>query len=283
MIREPAPRSRYVTAGDFEVHFTEWGTKGARPLVMWHGLARNGRDFDSIAGALSDEFHIICPDTIGRGFSAWSETPERDYCFARYVEIARDVLDAVGFDQAMWLGTSMGGSLGIKAAATTLTGRINRMVINDIGPTFPVPPYERIKAYVGDPPDFATIAGMEQYFREIYAPFGHHTDAQWRHMTETLSRRLPSGRFTTHYDPAIVRQLFAHPDDFEMWDAYDALDMPTLVLHGVESDLLLPEIAAEMTARGPKAEIAPIIGCGHAPGLVQDDHIAVVREFLMRP
>ncbi len=275
-------RSRYIQVQGREVHYTEWGTPGTTPLVMWHGLARSGRDFDWIAAELSDRFHIICPDTIGRGLSQWGNTPDADYCFDVYAEQARGVADAAGFKTMHWLGTSMGGSLAMRVAATTLKGRIDKLIINDIGPTFPEAPFERIKQYVGNPPEFATISEIEAYFKEIYLPFGHHTDAQWRHMAETSTRRLPSGKITTHYDPAIVRQMFVHPSDYELWECYDAIDCPALVLHGVESDLLLPEIAEEMTRRGPKAEVAEIEGCGHAPGLVQAAHIQVVGDFLDR-
>ena len=274
------PRSRYVQAQGREVHFTEWGQAGRQPLVMWHGLARSGRDFDTIAAALADSFHVICPDTIGRGLSEWSDKPDEDYCFDVYAAIARDVADAAGFERMYWLGTSMGGSLGMRVAATTLKGRIDKLIINDIGPTFPRPPFERIKQYVGNPPEFEQITEIEDYFKLIYEPFGHHTDAQWRHMAETSTRRLPSGKITTHYDPAIVRQMFVHPGDYELWECYDAITCPTLVLHGVNSDLLLPEIADDMTRRGPKAEVAEIADCGHAPGLVQAAHIELVRGWL---
>lgn len=277
---EQMPKSRYVRSGPHEIHLTEWGTLGSPPLIMWHGLARSGRDFDTIARALCHRFHVICPDTIGRGLSEWSDEPDADYCFERYAVIARDVADALGLDRMAWLGTSMGGSLGIHAAAHTLKGRIGRLVVNDIGPTFPKAPFERIKAYVGNPPDFATISEIESYFREIYAPFGYHSDAQWRHMAEHSSRRLPSGRFTTHYDPAIVRQMFTSPDDYELWPEWDAIDVPTLVLHGINSDLLLPDIASEMAKRCRTAQVVDIDDCGHAPGLVQAAHIDIVREFL---
>lgn len=273
------PKSQYVQVDGREIHYMEWGAQGAQPLVMWHGLARSGRDFDTIAAALADRYHIICPDTIGRGFSQWSDDPDGDYCFDIYAELARGIVDAAGFERVYWLGTSMGGSLAMRVAATTLKGRIEKLIINDIGPSFPNAPFERIKQYVGEPPEFGSIRDMEVYFRTIYEPFGHHTDAQWRHLTETSSRRLPSGKLTTHYDPAIVRQMLVNPDDYELWTHYDVIDCPTLVLHGVNSDLLLPEIAQEMARRGPKAAIAEIEGCGHAPGLVQDAHINVVRAF----
>jgi len=265
-----------------EIHHTEWGQPDAPPLVLWHGLARTGRDFDDIAAALSDTYRVICPDTIGRGLSEWSTDPDRDYCFAAYARQAETLANAIGLDRFRFVGTSMGGALGIAAGATTLRGRISHMVLNDIGPTFPQPSFERIRTYIGAPPDFATMTELEAYFRVIYAPFGAHTNAQWRRMAETSMRRLPNGRVTTHYDPAIARQFFAHPRDFEQWDAYDALAMPTLVLRGANSDLLLPDVARAMTERGPRATVAEIPGCGHAPALNVASQIDIVRQFLAR-
>lgn len=273
------PRSRYVKASGFEVHLTEWGTPGSEPVVMWHGLARTGRDFDWIASALSDRYHIICPDTIGRGLSEWSARPDQDYCFDAYAQLAAEVADAMGFRTMRWLGTSMGGALGIRVAATTLAGRITKLAINDIGPTFPEAPYERIKAYVGKPPEFRTVSELEAYFKVIYKPFGAHTDVQWRHMAETSLRRLPSGMITTHYDPGIVRQMFAHPRDYEQWEHYERITAPTLVLRGVDSDLLLSDTALDMTRRGPRARIVEIAGCGHAPALNTAEQFKIVRDF----
>ena len=274
------PRSLYLTVGGRQMHVTEWGSPDAPAVVMWHGLARTGRDFDDIAAALSATHRIICPDTIGRGLSAWSDDPDRDYCMAAYADQAAGLADALGLHTFHWVGTSMGGALGIATGAGTLRGRISRMVINDIGPTFPRAAFDRIKTYVGAPPDFATMTDLEAYFRTIYAPFGEHTDAQWRRMAETSCRRLPNGRFTTHYDPAIARQFFTHPDDFEQWAAYDSLTMPVLVLRGEASDLLLPEVATAMSERGPRARIMEIAGCGHAPALNVAAQIDQVRDFL---
>jgi len=275
------PRSIYLDAAGLEVHATAWGATDAPGLVMWHGLARSGRDFDCIARSLADRYHVVCPDTIGRGLSAWSPDPARDYCFANYMRIARSLADQLGFDRLTWLGTSMGGTLGMRLAAGPLEGRIDRLIVNDIGPTLPTAAVDRIKSYVGSPPEFDTLTALEAYFREIYVPFGPHTDAQWRHMAETSFRRLPSGKVTTHYDPAIVRQFFDNANDYEIWDAFDALDVPLLLLHGADSDLLLPEIIAEMQQRQPAMQVAHIDACGHAPALNTPDQIEIVRNFVV--
>lgn len=274
------PRSAYAKVNGYEMHYAEWGRPDARPVIMWHGLARTGRDFDVPAHALSDRFRLIAPDTIGRGLSQWSTNPDTDYCNDAYAASALALADALGLRQFDWIGTSMGGAIGIRAAATQLKGRIRRLVINDIGPTFPKGPYDRIKTYVGNPPDFGSIGELVDYFKTIYVPFGWHSEAQWRHMAETSMRRLPNGRITTHYDPAIVRQLTAHPRDYEQWEHWDRITAPTLVLRGANSDLLLPDAAREMTARGPKARIVEIPGCGHAPALNVESQIKLIRDFL---
>ena len=273
-------RSHYVTLDGTETHITEWGPSDAPAVVMWHGLARTGRDFDTIAITLADRYRVICPDTPGRGLSQWSTAPEKDYCFAAYAKLAEQLADALGLDSFAWLGTSMGGALGIAAAATTLKGRVTRLILNDIAPTMPQAAHDRISTYIGTPPDFATVSELEAYFRTIYKPFGHHTDAQWRHMAETGYRRLPNGRVTTHYDPAIVKQFHDHPRDFEQWDKYDSLRLPTLLLRGVESDLVFPDVAAEMENRGPRAHVVEIPDCGHAPALNSLAQVAIVRDFL---
>lgn len=275
--------SGYVELGGRQVHVMDWGTPDAPAIVMWHGLARTGRDFDVIAAALSHRHRVICPDTPGRGLSAWSPAPDTEYCFATYARQAATLADALGLRRFAWLGTSMGAALGIAAAATTLRDRLTHLILNDIAPTMPRPAHDRISTYIGQPPDFATLTELEDYFRTIYKPFGFHTDAQWRHMAETGYRRLPNGRVTTHYDPAIVKQFHLHPNDFEQWDKYDSLTLPTLLLRGESSDLVFPEVAADMTRRGPRAKLVEIPGCGHAPALNTDAQIAIVADFLGAP
>lgn len=274
------PVSHYVSCHEREIHYVEWGRKDAPPLIMWHGLARTGRDFDELAAALADTYHIICPDTIGRGLSQWSPDPDHEYCLAFYAQLAQSLVDQLGFDQVRWVGTSMGGAIGTVAGATTLKNRISHLVLNDNGPSLASTAIERIKAYAGNPPQFDTVTELEDFLRAVYKPYGWQSDAQWRRMAETSVRRMPSGKVTLHYDPAMVRQFIAHPNDYDLWEEYDALDMLALVMRGVDSDLLLQDTAEEMTRRGPRARLAVIPGCGHAPALNVPAQIELVREFL---
>jgi pimeloyl-ACP methyl ester carboxylesterase len=271
--------SNYLACEGRELHYTEWGAGNAEVVVAWHGLARTGRDMDDIAAHLSQRYRVICPDTLGRGLSQWSPEPEREYCGAFYQRLARALLDGLGIAQCHWLGTSMGGAIGLLAASDGLRGRIRRLVLNDIGPAIAPAAVERIRAYAGNPPAFAAFSELEAYFRTIYKPYGALTDAQWRRLAETSVRRLPDGRFTPHYDPAMVMQFIHHPADYALWDAWDSLDLPVLCLRGADSDLLLPETAEAMRQRGPRAVVVTIPGCGHAPALNVPDQFALVERF----
>ena len=275
-----APISHYTTCLGRELHYTEWGSGHAETVIAWHGLARTCRDMDDIASHLATRYRVICPDTIGRGLSQWSPEPAREYCLDFYVRQAQVLLDRLGVERVRWLGTSMGGSIGLVAAATLLRGRISRLVLNDNGPQLAPAAIARIRAYAGKPAAFATVSELEAYFRTIYKPYGFLTDAQWRRLAETSTRRLPDGRVTPHYDPAMVQQFESHPDDYERWAEWDRLDVPVLCLRGEHSDLLLAETAEAMRKRGPRAVVATIEGCGHAPALNVSDQWALVERFL---
>ncbi len=274
-----AASSHYRVCQGRELHYTEWGSPDAEVLVAWPGLARTGRDMDDIAAHLAQRWRVICPDTLGCGLSQWSPAPDAEYHLGFYAAQALDLLDQLGIAQCHWLGTSLGGAVGLHAAAGVLRGRIQRLVMNDTGPALLAPAVARLHAQAGNPPAFATVAGLEQYFRSIYAPCGALTDAQWRRLTDTSLRRLADGRVTPHHDPALARQCSTHPEDGDQWQAWDALPIPVLVLRGADSDLLLPDEAEAMRNRGPRAVVVTIPGCGHAPALNTPAQFALVERF----
>ena len=274
------PISHYLACEGRELHYTEWGAQHDETVIAWHGLARTCRDMDEIAEHLSQRYRVICPDTIGRGLSQWSPEPEREYCLAFYEQLAQALVDQLGLTQFHWLGTSMGGAIGTRAAARGLQGRIRRLVLNDNGPELADAAIARIRSYAGNPAAFATVSELEAYFRTVYKPYGWLSDAQWRRLTETSTRRLPDGRVTVHYDPAMVMQFTEHDNDYLRWDEWDSLDLPVLCLRGESSDLLLRETADAMRQRGPRAVVVEIEGCGHAPALNTPAQYALVERFL---
>jgi pimeloyl-ACP methyl ester carboxylesterase len=273
-------KSHYVTCAGREIHYTEWGSRNAPVLIAWHGLARTGRDMDELAAHLAPRFRVICPDTLGRGLSQWSPDPQNEYCLDFYGRLAIDLLENLGIESCHWLGTSMGGAIGLRLAGGALKGRIRRLVLNDMGPKIADAAVERIRAYAGKPPQFDRVSELEQYFRTVYKPYGWLSDEQWRRLTETSARRTPDGHITTHYDPNMVMQFVHHPADYDQWEAYDAVECPTLCLRGETSDLLLAETADEMRRRGPRAVVVTIPACGHAPALNVPHQFNLVERFL---
>ena len=235
---------------------------------------------DELAAHLASRYRVICPDTIGRGLSQWSPQPQREYCLEFYGRIAVSLVDQLGLERFHWVGTSMGGAIGLRLTAGTLKGRIRSLVLNDMGPKLADVAVERIRAYAGKPPQFDRLTELEQYFRTVYKPYGWLSDEQWRRLTETSARRTPEGRITTHYDPNMALQFVHHPRDYDQWQAYDAIEAPTLCLRGESSDLLLAEVADEMRHRGPRATLVTIANCGHAPALNVPDQLNLVERFL---
>lgn len=281
--------SNYLRCAGREIHYTDWGRAVRGTVIAWHGLARTGRDMDELAGHLADRgYRVICPDTLGRGLSQWSPEPQREYCLAFYAQLAASLFEQLAIERAHWVGTSMGGAIGTVCASgllqPQLKSRIQSLVLNDNAPELAEAAINRIRAYAGNPPAFDSVLELEAFFRQVYKPYGWLSDAQWRRLTETSTRRLPEGRVTPHYDPAMVRQFTDHENDYLIWTHYDALDIPVLCLRGEDSDLVLPVTIAQMQGRGPgvrgQLQVLEVPGCGHAPALNVAAQLDAVTEFM---
>ena len=281
------PRRRSVAClspkGLHRVSYLEWGDPRNRDvLVCVHGLTRTGRDFDELARALCGRWRIVCPDIAGRGESD-RLADAAHYAIPQYVSDMVTLVARLDVDAVSWLGTSMGGLIGMALAAQSGTP-VKKLLLNDAGPVISRASLERISAYVGSAPAFPTIEKAEEYVRAVSATFGPHSDAQWRFLTETWVRRSEAGAYVPQYDPRIAeafRASIPEQGNLEFWPVYEAVRCPALVIRGERSDLLSRETAAEMARRGPKARAVEVKGVGHAPTLLHADQIAIVREFLL--
>ena len=270
------------SAGLHRIAYREWGDpRGAQVLVCVHGLTRCARDFDRLAEAMSDRYRVVCPDIAGRGDSDWLADPML-YVMPQYVADMVTLVARLDVESVHWLGTSMGGLIGMVLAAQAGTP-VTRLVLNDAGPVVAKASLERIATYLGAAPSLPSLEAAEQLVRALSAPFGPHSDAEWRFLTEIVLRQNADGSYRFHYDPRIAEPYRKHlPEkDLELWQYYDAVRCPTLVLRGAQSDLLARETVAQMRTRGPRASVAEIAGVGHAPTLLHDDQIALVRKFLL--
>jgi pimeloyl-ACP methyl ester carboxylesterase len=266
--------------GSHALSVTDWGAPAAaRTVVCVHGLSRNGRDFDHLAAVLSASARVVCPDIIGRGQSDRLADPEQ-YALPTYIAHMIQLIDRLGLGQVDWVGTSMGGLIGMGVAVAD-AAKIRRLVLNDIGPFLPKAALERINTYLGLDLRFADLAALEAHLRAIHAGFGPLSDAEWRHLAEHSALAREDGTLALNYDQRLAVPLKREPTlDVDLWPVWDQIRCPVLVLRGAESDLLTAATAAEMARRGPGAEIVEIDGTGHAPVLMAKDQIEIVRNWL---
>lgn len=275
-------------AGFHRMAYYEWGDPAnPRVLVCVHGLTRTGRDFDFLGAALASEYRVVCPDVVGRGRSDWLRDPAH-YSLSQYAQDMTVLLARLDVEEVDWLGTSMGGLIGMTLAAQP-GAPIRRLILNDVGPLLPASALRRIGEYVGAAASFATLAEAENHLRRVSAPFGPLSEAQWHHLTLHAIRRDDDGRYRFCYDPAIAIPYHAMIDnpegakDIDLWPLYEAIRCPTLVIRGEKSDLLSRETVAAMRQRGPCAASVEIPDVGHAPMLMDEAQIAIVRDWLRQP
>jgi len=265
--------------GFHRVVYYEWGDAGnPRVAICVHGVGRNGRDFDVLGEALAPTHRVLAVDMPGRGESEWLADPN-DYVFPTYLTTLVALIARSGAEKVDWVGTSMGGLLGMIVAAQP-GSLIERLVVNDVGPAIEPAAIERIRSYFGLDPTFATYAEIEQYIRTVSAPFGRLTDTQWEHVTRSNVRQRPDGRWRLAYDPGIAIPFRASAAPPDLWGVWDAIRCPTLVLRGEQSDLLSAATAAQMATRGPMPAVLEIAGVGHAPMLLSAAQVEPVTRFL---
>ena len=312
------PKLNYVqcpdATGGHRMAYWEWGEATAgHVIVCAHGLSRQGRDFDVLAQALVDKsggtVRVVCPDVVGRGKSDWLKDPTL-YQVPTYVADMLALLAQLKPNTLDWLGTSMGGLIGIgvcnalhaaaaaqnaatpsggSPAQTSASAVVRKLVLNDVGPVIQWESIVRIGTYLGRNMEFDSLQAAADAMWSISTSFGPHTPAQWlelsRHMVKPASDGVPGVRL--HYDPAIavgvraVTPEAAVQGEAMLWYLYDAITAPTLLLRGADSDLLAPATAMQMTQRGPKARLVEFAGVGHAPTLMAADQVGAVTSFLL--
>jgi len=270
-------------AGRHRMAYWEWGDPNAsQVLICVHGLTRTGRDFDVLARRLSARYRVICPDLVGRGKSGWLADP----AFYTVQQYAADLMSLVAHlapTRLAWVGTSLGGLVGLAVAGAIA---LDKLVLNDVGPHLPLAALSRIGRYTGEPARFASLAEAGAYMRETATPFGEHTDAQWDALAQHVYRQ-EGEHWVKHYDLGIAGP-FAQYDPAAMaagelllWQAFESLICPVLIVRGTQSDLLTQETVHEMMRRQPRARLLEVPNVGHAPTLMQDSQLDPVTRFLL--
>ena len=267
------------TSGFHRVHYTEWGeADNPRVLVCAHGLTRCGRDFDTLAKSLQGQYRVICPDVAGRGESEWL-TNKADYNYVQYINDMTALVARSGAETVDWVGTSMGGIIGMLLASHTNTP-ITRMVINDVGAFIPKASLERISMYLGASPRFADFESIVMAVRAV-SPFGEMSDETWRELTVPLVRQSADGSWQFRYDPGIGDAFkIGAIQDVDLSAVWEKIGCPVLITRGVDSDLLLKGTFDSMCRKAGVRGIE-FAHVGHAPMFQEASQIEAVRAFLL--
>ena len=266
--------------------YTEWGdAQSSHKIFCVHGLTRNSRDFDFLARELVNSPnppHIICPDMAGRGQSDWLDNPE-EYNNQTYLMDCLDLIRHLDWSELDWVGTSMGGIIGMSLAAMP-ENPVRTLVLNDIGPFIPKAALMRIAAYLGSKPlIFNTLKEAENHLRFIHASFGNLTDREWQHLAKYGTRTIdnPAGALMMHYDPTIGQAFTQNIDDIEFWPVWQAITADVVLLRGENSDILLEKTVRKMKSSKEKLRFHEFANVGHAPALMSLDQINVIKNALL--
>lgn len=289
MIKKLRPGRKFVKQsllglgwnGFHRINYLEWGqNKKGDPIICVHGLTRNARDFDKLALKLSDTYRLLCPDIVGRGESDRLHDPEQ-YGYAQYNSDMNALIARLDVDALTWIGTSMGGIIGMILASLPKTP-VKRLILNDIGPLIPRSALTTIGEYVGRAPTFTSKQDVEAYIKDVYSQFGPMTQTDWKHMVHHSSRKVSPNRWRLKYDRRIGKAYRKNIpySDYDMWDTWDKITCPVLLIRGENSKLLTSETAHEMTKRGPKATLVTIENVGHTPTLNDAYQIGLIKDWL---
>mgnify|MGYP000029125384 CR=1 FL=1 len=265
--------------GFHRMTYRQWGSSdNERVLVCVHGLARNGRDFDDLAKALARDYRVICPDVVGRGESDWLPAGQT-YAIPQYLSDMTTLLARLDVKQVDWLGTSMGGIIGMCLAAMP-NSPIHNLIINDVGSFIPATALQRISGYLGDR-RFASLVEVEAFMRQTYTALKGINDDQWAHLARHGVRELEDGQLALHYDPAIAEATkAASGEDIDLSLFWSALQCNLALIWGETSDILDAETVAKMREQKPDMALLSLPGIGHAPSLMETDQIHWVQDWL---
>ena len=284
--------------GFHRIFYTEWGTpSNHNPLICLHGATRHSRDFDLLANYLSrgSHRHIFCPDLVGRGESDWLKNPA-NYSYEQYLADMNVLISRTGQQAVDWLGTSLGGIIGMVLAAQ-VQSPIKRLILNDIGPQIPANAMRRLANYVGLEPSFNDLEEAILYYKKIFTHIGQLDEATWNRLVSHTIKKTSGGKYMAKMDQrikmpfskkAMLWNLLRHPTqllsenpfDLYLWEMWRKVNCPVLVIYGEKSDVLTPFIMEKMKHLKPETTFFEVKKTGHAPLLESDIEMEMIAKWL---
>jgi esterase len=276
------PADKFITANDLKLHYLDYGGDGLPLLVCIHGLSANAHNFDALAPLLAARYHVISLDVRGRGDSQWG--PPTEYLPQNYVSDLAATLETIGAGHVTLIGTSMGGIISLMYAGGR-PERVERLVLNDIGPEIDPAGGARIAAYISEAPErFKDLGAVAAYYRNNYPAMADIPEAALRDQVKWSVKPAPDGggELMWKMDPNIRRPLRGGTAQqrLDLWVPYTRITCPILIVRGADSDILARATATRMCNVMKSAKAVEIPGVGHAPSLGEPQAVAALKEFL---
>jgi pimeloyl-ACP methyl ester carboxylesterase len=273
------PTAKFLTVNGLRLRTLEWGSPGALPVICVHGYTSSAEAFSAMARRLQDRAHLIAMDVRGHGESVWS--PDGAYQYADQASDLAALVDALGIDRFVLIGTSMGGVIAMVYAGQH-ANRLRGLALNDIGPEIEAGS-SRITGLVrARPADFASLEEAMEYRRQTSPITAGRPIEDQEETARGVLREQPDGRWAWKMDPAYIEQRIARgaPVRPPLWPVLETLPCPTQVIWGSDSDVLSEAQAKRMVEALPKGELVAVPGVGHAPTLVEPAAIAALERLL---
>ena len=272
------PLDKTVVANGLKLHYLDWGSPESPALVLLHGLRGHAHSWDDVSSALCDRYRVLALDQRGRGDSEWAA--DGDYSTEAYVADLLSFCTALGLNSFVLAGHSMGGRNAIAFAASH-PDNVSKLVIVDIGPTVDPRGAKRIRQELLDvPEEFDSFETIVEYMGRQNR---HASDGVLHRRLKYATRELPGGKVGWRYDLVIRDQMRrgTSPPGPDQWPDLPGIACPTLIVRGVETDLLTQEVAGQMVSTFPDGRLVEVESAGH---MVFEDNpqgfLEAVKGFL---
>ncbi|HYL57399.1 MAG TPA: alpha/beta hydrolase [Candidatus Acidoferrales bacterium] len=273
------PSDKFVSANGLRLHYLDFGNDGAPWLVCIHGLTGNAHNFDALAPHLTRRYHVISVDVRGRGDSEWG--PAAEYLPQHYASDLAAMLETIGAARVSLIGTSMGGIISMMYAGGW-PDRVERLLLNDIGPEIDQAGATRIGGYVGTAPErFKDLDEVALHFKQNYPALAPLALEVVREFVKWSVKPAPDGGLTWKMDPSVRRPLRGNvaQQRLDLWVPFARIACPILIVRGADSDILAPATAQRMCTVHHLAKSVEVPGVAHAPMLTEPAALAAIKEF----
>lgn len=276
-------KEKTLSVNGLNIAYTDTGPEDGRILFCVHGLLSNGRDYDALATHLAQHgYRVISIDLPGRGKSDWFPNPAL-YALPHYIPCCLALLTHVANGKPFdWLGVSLGGLIGM--ALHNFEGlKMERLILVDVGAELPGFALDDVATLAKSPTLYQTREDAVSFLKKRCGAWGITKQETWDHLIAHNIVQNSDGTTRLHYDPAIGVALADKNETILLWDLWQSIRQPVLLLRGGTSSLLPASVSEQMKERYQGTCFTEFVfpNCGHVPNLMEEEHLQQISKWLL--